>query len=1047
MKKVIGFLGLFIFGAAVAAVHIPTPSSSYIPRVYARGDAGSNEIGQGDVLAPIFQQNNINVFAYGQGRYAYARQSWGKNPWAASFGFGYRQLVANSVILGAFVLGDYMKTITDHKLKQFSPGIELLSRTWDFRANGYFPLGKKKWTLEGWADQFGDYRYISFSGHNQYDAWYIFTEEAGPGADAELGRTLFDFHHVLVKGYVNSYFFKMNHHNDVKGLGARVTIQPNTYLELSLNDSYDKYSKNIFTAGLRLSFYDLFNGASTVLDNNNLHWRLFTPIERNFGELGFGDDTRVTGGPEDGGSPEPEPVPPPGPTWYGHVTPEKTNVWFFETGGLTATANGVIGGDGTYEHPYINTQFTQGTIDNINTTAPGALLYFTSGIYSAYNGTNPIVLNNGQSMWGRMGANKGYQMPATGSNRPLFIGALNLESNTEVDSIRLENGAAPDPSFTTGITLNGATNVVLNNDEIGSDSDMAKSYATDISMDNSSLTVKNSTISSYRIGQGLPSPFVPAVATGIEMNNGGTLVVDNTHINADAVGAGVSNDGLAYGIHADGSGQTITVENGSKINVSAGVNAPGFGGGNVEYAGNAYGILLGSNYNNGVTTLFGNNVTVNNSEIQVVGNPGDWVPSLGTAVYYSGNAYGILIGDTFGKEFYDIENNTISVSNSTITATAGSTVAHAQSSSNGYGILVGMNESHTDSDKTSSLQNNIIAFNNSATTINAKAGNNTTDFSGNGFGLIIGNNYGFSVGSTSILDNKITVDESSSITTKGKGGRAYAGNAFGVVIGNNRGAYYGGSPRFFKLNNNTIEIKAGSTIDAESLGDAATNEGSSNNGFGVLIGNNSAAYYESSAGIRQIFGNNITVDGATISAIGKGTSGSDYSGNGYGILIGNNSAVSVNKLDIGEAGSGNTITVENSSSVTASGQSGAGTNSGFVYGLLIGNGYVDVPAGVTIDINKIDVKDSAITTYITGSVGKSYGLALLGANNSLHNILKESNSIITINANSLEAYGMYAGATALDELSFTPGDIIGISTISSPGGGYKVDAGGTSQAW
>lgn len=1020
MRKITALLFLFLsFSVLSAQPTVSFDQQSYVPRLYLRGDAGTTEIGQADFLAPMLQDNNSDFYVYGQSRYAYAKQSWAKNPWTASFGLGYRYLADNSVIFGAYVLGDYMKTMTDHNLKQIAPGIEILSRSWDFRANGYLPVGEKKWTKEGWADQFGDYSHISYSGHNQYDAWYVFNEEAGPGVDAEIGRTLFEVYKVLVKGYVNGYFFNMTDNHDVKGLGARITIQPNTYIELSLDDSYDEYNRNVFEAGFRVSLYDLFNSQSTVTDNNNLYRRLFVPIERNFGEIGFGDDARITGGPDENGNVKPKPVPPV-PDWYEHITPERTNVWFFEPGNLLTanTVNGVIAGDGTYEHPYIKSQFNQATITNINNSAPGASLYVTGAgvVYTAYTaGTpyQPITLYSGQSIWGRMGSNKGFQQPAQGAFRPIFVGGFVIGSNTDIDSIILKNDRAT-TGFTTGISMDGATNVIFNNDEIGvgmspddalprTDADKSidanTTYDIGVSMKNGSEVAlfKNSYIYGYA-----PNSKTIGVAgkegIGLDIENGGAVNkiegsafsgvggdgCDNSAGNGSAAGSG-------YGIKADSGNITIGVEGIESSRFLGNGGGGGFGG---NYGDNKGGIIGGGGggdslhvggdggngyglYANGATISVGN---IDNSHFFGNVDTGH-VETIGSTSSTKGNTGGIFGG-----------------SGSYSNATGGK-------GGNGGGLYL----SGTNNVSVGSLQHSYFYGNanlGTVTTIGSENySNNGGIFGGSGAYSAApgGNGYGASFSS---VNGSVSIN--GNISDSYFYGNANLGDV--TLIGSfysNGGGIFGG---------------AGLDI-APRLGDGKGGNGygmqvNSDNGSVSINGNISKSYFYGNANVHQV-----GVIGESSAGSfsygglfgGSGWQGNFSGGDGYGLYVNsaNDSIIDGSISDSQFYGNANVATV------TTIG--GANINNAGIFG---GGGYnsiATISGGKGCGFYISSVNNSSVTGQISGST--FYGNANLGTVTTIGGILSNRG-------------GIFGGGTA----SAKGGDGYGINLSSGSSGTVTVGA-------
>lgn len=611
MKKIIIglaiFVSVFAFLSVVArpATIISPNYYNYMPRVYFSGYGGSGLLGQGDVLAPVFTTPGQNLFFYGQGRLSHAKEAWAKNPWTGSLGLGYRRIFAGAVVVGAYVLGDYSRTKDRHALWSANPGIEVLGKYWEFRANGYIPVGKDDWKVEGWASDFGNYNYIWFKGHDQYDAKFIYHEEAGPGADAEIGRTLFNVHNVEVKGYVNGYYFNMEHNDDVYGAGARVTIEPNTYLEILLDGTYDRHERGLFMAGLRVSLYDLFSHNSTVLNPRDLNRKLFEPIERNFSTIASGDDLRVTGGPDDQDQESPEVVEPEGPQF--------DNVWFFD--GSTVVASGKAGAgaeDGTYEHPYLAEDFNQKTVDLIRDHSTGGrlpILYFNHGTYttteSAEGPYTRVEIYPGMELEGREGIYKGFQKPATDPTKIKFIGNLMLASNTALKNLMLVNDSA-NTNDRTAITMNGASGVLMDDVVIGAN-DNNTGYDTDISLDNgSSLLMDNSTAYSYN------NKFSASVYTfAIRLDNASSITLNNNMLETYAKGSDSSSGwGLTRNIYADNN-SVVNIGDSNKILAEAiGGNATGGTGTQYVYAGGVnVDLTNGSIVNVGSNNTFDYNAT------------------------------------------------------------------------------------------------------------------------------------------------------------------------------------------------------------------------------------------------------------------------------------------------------------------------------------------------------------------------------------------------------------------------------------------------------
>lgn len=494
-------------------------SKPYTPRLYLGAYAGTNYLGQADLLAPILQNYNYNLFLYAEGRYSFTSNTIENNSWVGSVGLGYRHVFNKNLLLGLYGLADYNNIYSHEKIFSVNPGVELLTQNWDVHVNGYFPLNKTKWSTSGWADDFGDYQYVKFSGHDEYDHWYTYHAETGIGTDAEVGRTLFTLWDAIFKGYLSGYYFKMDHNDNLRGGGAKLTIQPKTYLKFSFTDTYDNYANNTFMMGLEVSIYDLLANPNTKPSALTLQHKLYQPLERNFGQIAIANNIATTmnwAHPEDHGK-----------------GIEKANIWYFaDNSSLLKDADNQAADDGTYEHPYTAKDFNNSTLNDIKDYAKAqgyakTYLYFSPGTYNAYNfDYAPIELYPNQNIEGRMGGYKGFKYAATGSNRPILIGALNLDNNTAISNIRLLNS---EQQSHTAITINNAK-VALKNVTIGAN-DFGVGYITGIKMqNNSSLNITDSTIYGYNANKTGEKD-----AMGIQLEGGGSIDAKNSTIYATTI--------------------------------------------------------------------------------------------------------------------------------------------------------------------------------------------------------------------------------------------------------------------------------------------------------------------------------------------------------------------------------------------------------------------------------------------------------------------------------------------------------------------------------
>jgi len=877
-RKVLLISGLmlpfnFIYAAndAKAPVELQKPSVfesvSYVPRVYLSGYGGTTFMGQADVLAPIHFTNSNIFFAYLQARMSNthdSEDSWGdETPSSASLGFGYRAIVKDKALLGIYGFGDYAHTSTGHDVYVLSPGVEELGRVWDARINAYFPVGDKSWESGNWADQYNDYHWNYFTGHNQYDHWYVFKEETGNGFDAEVGRKLFKYKGVLVKGYVGGYYYNMQDNDDITGGSLKLSAQPNKFLTIIAQDTYDDTYHNVFTVGVKIKLNDLvkMNKEDISVDEDDLPQRLVDSIDRNLIANGNGSVVPTNfGGPYDKGQ-----------------GLEHDNVWFFDDDKTNP-------GDGTYENPYNAAQYTQNTIEIIHQSKPTdpAYIYLSDG---GYTSTDTIDLYSGQSMWGRT---DDYKAPATGDGRPVINGQLELNGNNTIDSLIIQNipgvtGVTDGYGmFGTAIFINGS-NVTLSNDLIGAN-DNAIGYATGVVIGDCDLNINiiNSDIYAYSSGSISTNTYDEFNAIGVEMGANSSLTVDNSRIYASTdvlVAPGeeinVGNTGNAIGILAAGVYDNITVKNHSDIEAASYIVDPtevvaGFG----EYytfVGNTYGILMEPLYSSAKgqapavedLSVHDNSLNIDSSSVNAQSTL-NFTGLEDVNIYNSGNSNGVFIGldnvlekavpvpvDRTDPAIY---NNIVNVSNGS-EVTANSNISLDKSDGNidssGYsdGIFIGANSSGDGGKRNESLINAVAGFggvsvyNNEINVSNSKVAagslltvqefsyyinvNNSAYVNAIGIGnntIMSGDGAApdFSAADSAIFDNSIkvsntTLDANSTINTSSNSefNKLYindSGYSNDILIGTNYAYYVDGD---MSIHDNSIEV-SNSTLNAKS---------------------------------------------------------------------------------------------------------------------------------------------------------------------------------------------------------------------------------------
>lgn len=222
----------------------------YNPLQYARLEAGyswGNFIGIDEdyaelgVFLPLILSKEGVIFFDARG-YRFRESHWG-----SSIGLGGRKVMCNGDVLGVNVYYDNLESRLDKLFNRLSVGLEYLNACWDFRINGYFPVGKKNHNFE--LEVF------------TYPGGFIVTCQEtefsiGQGFDAEIGKPLICCCDFRVYGAVGPYFYNGNKNDNIWGGYARIEATLNEYLSIRVRSSYDKTyrSRTQVSAFLTLPF-------------------------------------------------------------------------------------------------------------------------------------------------------------------------------------------------------------------------------------------------------------------------------------------------------------------------------------------------------------------------------------------------------------------------------------------------------------------------------------------------------------------------------------------------------------------------------------------------------------------------------------------------------------------------------------------------------------------------------------------------------------------------------------------------------------------------
>lgn len=286
------------------------------------------------------------------------------------------------------------------------------------------------------------YRTLSF---NQI---FHVSQSSGHGADVKVGYQ--PFLRSSLKGYLGSYFVEPKQSSTVWGGAAGLEYWLDRNLNVFARYTYDNLNHSTAAIGLGLELGGIRIHRDQV---PCIEERLTDPVARYLAELGHGAAIPSVRYRE----PFAEP-------------PQLLNdriAFFSQTG---SPNNGGVGLDQTnctFENPCGSTDLTDLSASTLDSLLPNTTLYFNGGTYNALNvvnGTLPVTLLSGQSIWGRTAD---YLQPAPAAERSVFEGWLELTDKNTVSDI-VETLPASGGTFPgIGMLLN-ASDIRIVNSQIGS---------------------------------------------------------------------------------------------------------------------------------------------------------------------------------------------------------------------------------------------------------------------------------------------------------------------------------------------------------------------------------------------------------------------------------------------------------------------------------------------------------------------------------------------------------------------------------------------------
>lgn len=532
----------FLSGQAIAN------DLSYIPQIYLGGYVGNNSFIRGDILTPVYYQKDKILFLYGQGNINF--NDWKiDDPNYGSFGLGYRQVIKEKNILGAYIFGDYNTTANGNNFWVISPGIESLGKIFDFRANGYFPIGNKSWVTQKTSEELERYNEVFFplGSNEQYTNWYQIYERTGVGFDSEVGISLFNIKDIPIKGYVQGYYYDLKENGVVGGGGVKITAQLSNAVTISANDTYDNYQHNVFSVGVQIKLNELFSNKQQKT-TNDIHNRLTDQIDRNLWAGGSNTTVPVRGG---------KPV-------FVEQKLERKNIVFAGTEGNVFVADNASDYPlGSYGNPYIisDTSDMQEALDYTNQLFPDySYVFLAPGEY--HIAKNILNVHSNQGLWGRT---YDFKAPAYFyGESPTIYGTISLSGDysalnedyalnsltvygTSLFSITPEyyDAAQSQPEVETigiGIKVTDSKDVKIDNVTVKYDEENINYNNLGIIIDDSEVTLTNSQIYSQGvfISGGILVDGNSTLNLGVEGQSGSNIIISSSFGdgNADVFGIG-----------------------------------------------------------------------------------------------------------------------------------------------------------------------------------------------------------------------------------------------------------------------------------------------------------------------------------------------------------------------------------------------------------------------------------------------------------------------------------------------------------------------------
>lgn len=319
--------------------------------------------------------------------------------WAANTGIGLRALNENGVY-GINLFYDY-RNVGRFNVNQVGIGLEKLGEQFDFRINGYLPIGKK--ISHSFDASFG-----GFSGHHLLVSQKY--HSAMSGANAELGFRLGEAKSIDFYVAAGPYYFQGEATRSTWGAKARVSGLINDFFSLEISDSFDRTFHNKFQAEISFPFGPKSKDQRCTCKMSNPKNRMLQRVERQ--EIIVVDNPRKD---------------------KFAIDPVTGQPYYFVFVDNTSSSRG------TYESPY------HSLIQAQENSSPNDIIYVFPGDGTIRGMDSGIALKANQRFWGsgighQLATTKGMiSIPAQTDSSPIIT---NTNLDTEGNAITLSSNNA-----------------------------------------------------------------------------------------------------------------------------------------------------------------------------------------------------------------------------------------------------------------------------------------------------------------------------------------------------------------------------------------------------------------------------------------------------------------------------------------------------------------------------------------------------------------------------------------------------------------------------